>query len=355
MRPMKAFAVDQDHNTLQDPRFRLCELEIPELGPRDVLVQLKAISVNPLDVKRRMLPLPQEQKKQPSVLGWDGCGVVQKVGTEVSLFKVGDEIYYAGEITRQGSYAQYQVVDERIAGHKPRSLTFERAAGLALTSITAWEGLFERLRIETLPNVKAHSSLQTEHSRKRILIIAGAGGVGSIAIQLAKKIAGLEVIASASRASSAAWCKSLGADHVVDHSKDLVQEFRALGMRYADWVFILNDTDAHFSAACELLIPQGLICSIVPNQKPLNLDALRAKSGGLVWEAMFVRSKERTADMIEQHRLLNEIARLVDEGTIKDTVTQIYAPINASNLRQAHLDLQSQRTMGKIVLSGFED
>ena len=351
---MKAFAVDQEKSTLKDPCFCELDLDMPQLGPRDLLVHLKAIAVNPLDIKQRILPFDSSRKTEHRILGWDGSGVVEKVGAEVSLFKPGDEVYYAGEITRQGSYAQYQVVDERIVGHKPRSLTFERSAGLALTSITAWEGLFDRLRIESLFPLKRGPSDEPPHARKCILIIGGAGGVGSMAIQLAKKIAGLEVIASASRPNSVAWCKSMGADHVVDHTKDLVEEFRALGKRYADWVFILNDTDTHFNAACELLIPQGLICSIVPNLEPLNLDALRSKSGGLVWEAMFVRSKARTVDMIEQHRLLNQVAHWVDQGVLRDTVNQTYSPINTTHLRQAHLDLQSQRTLGKIVLSGFE-
>lgn len=356
---MRAFSVDLERNTFDDPCFREVQIDLPLPGPRDVRVKVQAISVNPLDVKQRMLcsmaahaqtPL----QSPPKILGWDACGVVEEVGKEVTLFKVGDEVYYAGEITRQGSYAQFQLVDERIAGHKPKGLSPERAAALALTSITAWESLFERLKYAPLLPLERQTQRGTPAQSQRILIIGGAGGVGSMAIQLAKQLAGLEVIASASRPISAQWCKDLGADHVVDHSKDLVQACRELGIKEVHSVLILNDTDAHFNTACELLAPQGMICSVVPNSQPLSMDALRAKSGGLVWEAMFVRSKAQTPDMIEQHRLLNRVAQLMDEGILKDTAQQIYSPINCEHLRLAHLDLQSQRTLGKIVLSGFE-
>ncbi len=354
---MKAFAVDEVHNTLEDPTFRAVELDLPHVGEHDVLMEVKAISVNPLDVKRRMLAPVLESQFQARVLGWDASGLVTRIGEKVSLFKVGDEVYCAGEITRAGSYAQYLAVDEHIVGHKPRTLSFERSAALALTSITAWEGLFERLRIkpnfESIKAPVAHPD-KAQNRQKSILIIGGAGGVGSMAIQLAKHVAGLHVVATASRAQSVQWCKDLGAHEVVDHTRDLVEQVRALGLKFVDHVFILNDSDQHFDAACELLAPQGLICSIVPNQRPLNMDALRAKSAGLVWEGMFVRSKERTEDMLEQHHLLNEVSRLVDLGVLKDTSTQVYSPIHAQHLRQAHLDLQTHRTIGKIVLAGFE-
>ena len=351
---MKAFAVDPVKNSLEEPSFFQVEMDRPHLGPRDVLVEVKAISVNPLDVKRRMLVTTTKGDGASTIMGWDGCGVVIEKGEDVSLFQLGDEIYYAGEITRQGSYAQYQAVDERIAGHKPRSLSFERSAALALTTITAWESLFDRLRVVPIVNKAGDRLSPLSHPAKSILIIGGAGGVGSMAIQLARQVAGLKVIATASRPSSISWCESLGAHHVVDHNQNWVQAVRDLGFQHVDHVLILNDTDAHFDAACELLAPQGLMCSIVPNQKPLNMDALRAKSAGFFWEAMFVRSKEKTPDMVEQHHLLNQVAAWIDRGLLRDTGTQFYAPITAAHLRQAHLALQSQRTIGKIVLSSFE-
>ena len=354
---MKAFAVDEVQNSQENPCFRAVELDLPHVGEHDVLMEVKAISVNPLDVKRRMLAPVLEPQLRARVLGWDASGLVTRIGEKVSLFKVGDEVYCAGEITRSGSYAQYLAVDERIVGFKPRTLSFERSAALALTSITAWEGLFERLRIkpnfESVKAPVAHPH-HAQNRQKSILIIGGAGGVGSMAIQLAHHVAGLHVVATASRGQSVQWCKDLGAHEVVDHTRDLVEQVRALGLKFVDHVFILNDSDQHFDAACELLAPQGLICSIVPNHRPLNMDALRAKSAGLVWEAMFVRSKERTEDMLEQHHLLNEVSRLVDLGVLKDTSTQVYSPIDAEHLRQAHLDLQTHRTIGKIVLAGFE-
>ena len=354
---MRAFVVDEVRNTMEDPCFKGLELDVPQVGERDVLIEVKAISVNPLDVKRRMLAPGSEPHLNPKVLGWDASGVVTRVGAKVSLFKIGDEVYCAGEITRQGSYAQYLAVDERIVGFKPRTLSFESSAALALTTITAWEGLFERLRIkpqfEFIKAPDAHPQ-QEESRQKSILIIGGAGGVGSMAIQLASHVGGLYVVATASREPSIQWCKDLGAHEVVNHTLDLVAQVRALGLKFVDHVFILNDTDQHFDAACELLAPQGLICSIVPNHRRLNMDALRAKSAGFVWEAMFVRSKERTEDMIEQHHLLNEVSRLVDLGVLRDTCAQVYSPIDAQHLRQAHLDLQTQRTIGKIVLGGFD-
>jgi len=350
---MKSFAVDELLNSKNEPYFKEVDCAIPTMGDWDLCVQVKAISINPLDTKRRALDQVIQSAHVPRILGWDASGIVKSIGAKVSLFNVGDEVYYAGEITRQGSYAEFQVVDERIVGHKPKSLTFERSAALALTSITAWEGLFERLRI---PAAHLSSELSSQHHhlvQKSILIIGGAGGVGSMAIQLAKKVARLNVIATASRPQSVEWCQRMGADHVIDHTLDLVAQVRAMGLKHVDHVFILNDTDQHFAASCELIAPQGLICSIVPNQNALNMDVLRSKSAGFVWESMFVRSKDHTPDMIEQHHLLNEVSRLIDLGVLKNTTTKVYSPIDANHLRLAHLDLQSHRAIGKIVLEGF--
>jgi NADPH2:quinone reductase len=316
-------------------------LERPQPDPRDLLVKIEAVAVNPVDTKRRLAPNPSGK---PRVLGWDAAGVVEAVGDQVSLFRPGDRVYYAGDVTRPGCNAEYQCVDERIVGHMPQTLSFEQGAALPLTTITAWEALFDRLRVPAPPRAQPARTL---------LAIGGAGGVGSIAVQLASRVAGLHVIATASRAQSRQWCLDHGAQAVVDHHGSLVEQVRALGHRHVDYVLIMNNTDQHFDAAAELIAPQGAICSIVGNEKPLNMDALRAKSAAFMWEAMFVRSKDKTPDMIEQHRLLTEVARLIDQGTVKTTVTEILRPINAANLRQAHALIESGQTIGKRVLSGF--
>lgn len=318
------------------------ELPQPEPGPRDLLVRIEAIAVNPVDTKVRA---PKEQvESTPRVLGWDAAGVVQSVGGAVTLFQPGDRVYYAGDITRPGSNAEFQLVDERIAGHMPASLSFEQSAALPLTAITAWEALFERLAI----------GQDTAANRVRsILILGGAGGVGSIAIQLAKRVAGLTVVASASRPESAAWCRDFGADAVVDHFGDLPAQYRERGLAAPDYILCLNDTDRHFAAMAELIRPQGRIAGIVENTTPLDLNLLKAKSASFHWEFMFTRSMFRAEDMIEQHRLLERVAALVDAGVLRTTLGEVLRPINAGNLKQAHARLEAGRTIGKIVLAGF--
>ncbi|WP_310633354.1 zinc-binding alcohol dehydrogenase family protein [Paraburkholderia sp.] len=326
-----------------DAAEALLDLDLPTPAPtgRDVLVKVEAVSVNPVDYKVRA---PKGKvETEAKVLGYDAAGTVAAVGPEVTLFKVGDPVFYAGDITRSGSNSEFQLVDERIVGHKPASLDFAHAAALPLTAITAWEALFERL----------HVSPQGADAGKRVLIIGGAGGVGSIGIQLAKQLAKLTVIATASRPESAEWARSLGADHIVNHHGDMPAQIRALGFQNVDYVLIFNDTDANFPAAAEIIAPQGGIATIVENDKPIPVELLKAKSAALHWEFMFTRSMFNTPDMIEQHKLLTEVARLVDAGTLRTTVGEVLGPINAANVRRAHKMLEEGRAIGKLVLSGF--
>ena len=315
-------------------------LPAPQPGARDLVVKVEAISVNPIDCKMRGAAPDGDG---PRVLGWDVAGVVTAVGAEASLFKVGDQVFYAGSLTRQGANSELHVVDERIVGRKPATLGFEQAAALPLTSITAWEALFERLGV----------SKKGADEGKPILIIGGAGGVGSIAIQLAKKLARLTVVATASRPESAAWCEELGADHVLDHNGDIVGQLAALGVPAVDYILCLNETDKHFAAMAAAIAPQGRICSIVRNEAPLAMEELFAKSATLVYELMFTRSMFGTADMIEQHKLLDAVAGLVDDGVLVTTVGEHHGAINAANIARAHATLEGRRAIGKIVLSGF--
>jgi zinc-binding alcohol dehydrogenase family protein len=330
---MQAIAVID--NTLQD-----IDLPLPQAGARDLLVQVAAISVNPIDHKMRGAAT---EDGSPRVLGWDVAGVVTAVGPEVTLFKVGDEVYYAGSLVRPGANSQFHVVDERIVGRKPSTLSFEQAAALPLTSITAWEAIYERLGV-------GHGGVD---EGKTILIVGGAGGVGSIAIQLAKKLARLTVIATASRPESAAWCRQLGADHVIDHTGDLPAQLKALGIADVDFILCLNEFDHHFPAMAAALAPQGKLCSIVKNEQPVPLDLLFPKSATLVFELMFTRSMFETADMVEQHKLLTILAGLIDEGRITTTLGEVFGTISAANVARAHAALEARRTIGKIVLSGF--
>lgn len=318
------------------------ELPIPEVSGKDLLVRVQAVAVNPVDTKVRK---PKDKiEAQPKVLGWDAAGEVVQVGPDCTLFKPGDKVFYAGDITRAGSNAEYQLMDERIVGHMPESLSFEQAAALPLTSVTAWEALFERLDISLQP---------ASNHGKSLLIIGGAGGVGSIAIQLASKLAGLTVVATASRPETSAWVRDLGAHHVVDHRQDLVKQMAEIGISQPDYIFCCNDTDAYFPVMAVLIKPQGRICSIVETEKPVALNLLKNKSATFVWELMYTRSMYETADMIEQHHILERVAKLVDDGQIRTTLNETLSPINAANLRQAHARLEAGAVIGKIVLSGW--
>ncbi len=338
---MKAIALTQ-HLPISHPEsLQDVELAQPVALGRDLLVKIEAISVNPVDTKVRGAQGPDEAA--PRVLGWDAAGTVVAVGPEASLFQVGDTVYYAGSITRAGANSEFHLVDERIAGRKPASLDFAHAAALPLTSITAWEALFDRLAIRQ----------GGADAGKSILIVGGAGGVGSIAIQLAKQLAGLRVVATASRAESAQWCRSLGADDIVDHNGDMPAQLQALGLANVDYVLCLSDTDPHFDAIAQVIAPQGSVCSIVSNTAPLAMEKIFAKSVKFVWEMMFTRSMFGTPDMVEQHHLLNKVGALIDGGQLRTTLGENFGKINAANLRRAHEALEARRTIGKIVLSGF--
>ncbi|TFW10767.1 zinc-binding alcohol dehydrogenase family protein [Massilia arenosa] len=333
---MKAIGFVGSDGTLRD-----IEVAQPVARGHDLLVRVGAVSVNPVDTKDRKGGAPEGQTR---ILGWDAVGVVEAVGEQVTLFQPGQRVFYAGAIVRDGANSEMHLVDERIVAQAPKTLDPPAAAALPLTSITAWEALFERLVID-------------RHGAQRgrtLLVIGGAGGVGSIAIQLAAKLAGLTVIATASRKESAEWCRALGAAHVVDHSGDIPAQLKALGFETVDYVLCTNDLDRHFDAIATALAPQGKVCSIVNNQQPLAVEKLFGKSGTLVFELMFTRSSFQTADMIEQHKLLAEVARLVDEGVLRTTVNDNFGHINANNLARAHAALESRRTIGKIVLSGWD-
>ncbi|MCK5760448.1 MAG: zinc-binding alcohol dehydrogenase family protein [Candidatus Delongbacteria bacterium] len=317
--------------------FKLIEKETPKPDEKDILVNIKAVSVNPIDTKVRA---SLEGTDSAKILGWDASGVVEDIGENVKNFKVGDEVFYAGDITRDGSYASHQLVDERIVGKKPTSLSFEESAAMPLTSIAAWEALFDRLNISP-----------EKDKGKSILIIGGAGGVGSIAIQLAKKVAGLKVIATASRDKSKNWCRSLGSDGVLDHRKDLKEEMDLLKIDNFNYILCLNNTDHYFNIMAEIIVPQGKICSLVSTVKEHDLDILKKKSVSFSWEFMFTRSMFNTDDIIEQSRILNKISELLNEGTIRSTIATNLDIRSIENLLKAHILLENGRNVGKIIFN----
>lgn len=317
------------------------DLPAPQVSGHDILVDVKAISVNPVDVKVRASRQPQPG--QWAVIGWDAAGVVRAVGSEVTLFKPGDRVWYAGDITRPGSYAEQQLVDEHIVGHMPMSLDFAQAAALPLTTITAWELLFDRLGVE--PGKRP--------SNQRLLIVGAAGGVGSILTQLARKLTSLTVIGTASRPETQAWVKELGAHHVIDHSKPLNEELHRIGIPDVTHVASLTHTEKHYAQIVEALAPQGKLALIDDPAEPLDIMKLKRKSISLHWELMFTRSLFKTADMVAQHRLLTEVAELVDAGVIRTTATERLGVINAANLQRAHALLESGKSRGKVVLADF--
>ncbi|NMY68230.1 zinc-binding alcohol dehydrogenase family protein [Pseudomonas sp. WS 5414] len=326
---------------IDDPKS-LQDIELPEpvAGPRDLLVEVKAISVNPVDTKVRQNAQPEGGAAK--VLGWDVAGVVTAVGSEVSLFKVGDRVFYAGSIARAGGNSELHTVDERIVGHMPKSLGFAEAAALPLTAITAWELLFERLQI----------SQDRSDQGQSLLIVGAAGGVGSILTQLARQLTGLKVIGSASREQTQAWVRELGAHGVVDHRQPLSAELKRIGINQVTHVASLTQTDTHLDELVEALVPQGKL-ALIDDPKSLDVTKLKRKSLSLHWEFMYTRSLFETADMQEQHVLLNKVAELIDAGTLKTTVGEHFGQINAANLRRAHALLESGTAKGKIVLEGF--
>ncbi len=330
---------------INDPES-LTDIELPQpiASGHDLLVNIKAIAVNPADFKVRLNIPPAEGEVK--VIGWDAEGEVVATGEAATKFKPGDVVYYAGDFTRQGCNAEYQLVDERLVGAKPRSLSDAEAAALPLTAITAWEMLFDHL------SIRQQSPDSTEKSDEVILVVGAAGGVGSILLQLASAITGATIIATASRESSQAWAKKLGAHHVVDHSKPLQPQIEALGIGQVTHVASLNSTDSYFDTYTELLAPFGKI-AMIDDPQSLDIAKLKFKSLSLHWEFMFARSMFQAADMDEQSRLLNRVSDLVDQGYIQTTIGKNLGTINATNLKTAHEELESGRAIGKIVLEGF--
>jgi NADPH2:quinone reductase len=335
---MKAIGFKTSLPITEENSFIEFETGKPTPVNQELLVKIKAVSVNPVDFKIRQNSVKDTVLEQPKIIGWDAVGVVEAVGEKVSLFNIGDEVFYAGDITKQGSNAEYQVIDERIVGKKPKTLTNEASAAMPLTALTAWEILFDRMRISS-----------EKDKGKTLLIIGGAGGVGSIAIQLAKKLLGLKVIATASRPETIAWCKQMGADIVVNH-KDLVNEVRNQGIQFVDFIVDFVDANYYWDSMAELIKPQGHIASITGSAVPVLLNKLKTKSVTFSWELMYTRSTFQTEDMIEQHHILNKIADLLDEEVLVNTLQETLEGLTADNFKLAHTKLESGKTIGKIAI-----
>jgi zinc-binding alcohol dehydrogenase family protein len=316
------------------------EVEKPQPSGHDVRVAVKAISANPVDYKVRKRAAPPSGETK--ILGYDAAGIVEAVGADVSLFKVGDEVFYAGSIQRQGTNSEFHLVDERIVGRKPKSLSFAQAAALPLTSITAWELLFDRLG--AVPGKSADP--------RTLLITGGAGGVGSILIQLAHRLTGLTVVATATRPESQKWCLDLGAHAVIDHGKPMKDQIETLKLPQVGLVASLTFTEQHYKSIAEIMAPQARF-GLIDDPPEFNVAVFKGKSISIHWESMFTRSAFRTPDMIAQHRLLSDVADLIDKGVLRTTMDQSFGTINAANLKRAHALLESGKSRGKIVLEGW--
>ncbi|MGC3940920.1 zinc-binding alcohol dehydrogenase family protein [Roseobacter sp. EG26] len=338
---MKAVGITHYRDIDENDVFVDVDLPKPTPKGRDLLIAVKAVSVNPVDTKVRAGG-GDKVENPPRVLGWDASGVVEALGAEVTLFKPGDEVYYAGDITRSGSNAEFQLVDERIVGHKPKSLSFAEAAALPLTTITAYEAFFDRLGIDR----------DGANTGETILIVGAGGGVGSIGVQLAKA-AGLTVIGTASRVETSNWIKELGGDHIINHHADMVAQLQDLGMQYVDHIAIFNDM-RHWEACVEMIRPQGGIVCIDDTDLPMPMDGMKLKAATLHWEFMFARAMHETPDMIEQHKLLSHVAVEIDAGRIRTTLDEIVGPITAANMQKAHALIETGSARGKVVLAGFD-
>lgn len=342
---MKAIGFKK-HLKIDDPESLIdFEMKKPTAKGHDLLVKVNAVSVNPVDIGVRKGG--HSVLKTPKAIGWDACGVVEEVGSKVSLFKPGDRIFYAGSFIRSGSDSEYQLVDERIVGHAPETLKDNEAAAMPLTSLTAYEALFEQMDLTWNQENK-------NNQHKTILIINGAGGVGSVATQLAH-LAGLTVIATASRPDSIKWTQDHGADYVVNHREDLVKQVRKLGFKYVDYILELKDLDGHWKEMCELIKPEGHIVSITENHRPINLRLLTKKKAHFSWEWIYTKSYYQTDDMITQHDILDKIAQMLDSGKLRCTMTKSLTPLNATNLRKAHKLVESGHMTGKVVVSDWEN
>lgn len=339
---MKAIGLYKAAPVETDGLFSEIDMEVPKAEGRDILVRVKGVAVNPVDFKVRRGKADDGNFK---ILGWDAAGVVEAVGADVTLFRPGDEVWYAGDVTRSGSNTQFQLVDERIVAPKPKSLGFADAAALPLTAITAWEALFDRMMIDR--------NAKDANAGKTLLVIGGAGGVGSIAIQLGK-LAGLTVIATASRPETIDWVTDLGADQVINHRNPLNDELKAIGFTHVDYILCTSETDQYFDVMAEIITPQGRIATITEAKENHNVDLLKAKSASFSYEFMFTRSMFQTPDMIEQHKLLSIVADLIDAGTLKNTANESFGALTPESLRKAHALLESGKAIGKITFDGLD-
>lgn len=335
---MKAVGIKRSLPIDQKESFIAFEAEKPSPGEYDLLVQVKAVSVNPVDYKVRMSAAKDKELEEPVILGWDAAGVVEEVGNKVEKFKKGDEVYYAGDLNRPGSNAEYQLVDERIVGHKPSKLSFAEAAAMPLTSLTAGECIFDHLPIR-----------EKEGKNHRILIIGGAGGVGSIAIQLLSKLTHLQVIATASRDETRTWCSDKGADIVVDHT-NLAENLKKEGIEQVDYILNFANTELHWDAMAEVIKPLGHICTIVEAGEPVDINKLKNKSVAFHWELMFTRSMYQTKDMDRQHEILENLRVLMENGKIVSTLSKTFKGLNPETFREVHELQESGKSIGKNVI-----
>jgi len=309
----------------------------PKPGKRDILVKIKAISVNPVDYKVRQNAAKDSDLEDPKIIGWDASGVVEALGEDVEMFSIGDEVYYSGDITRPGCYAEFQLVDERIVANKPGDLSWEEAAALPLTSLTAWESIFDRLRIK-----------ENEGEGKTVLIIGGAGGVGSIAIQILKQLTNFKVIATASRDVTRNWCEKMRADEIVNHH-DLMNSMG--NYKHVDYILNFADTSGNWKAMTNLIAPQGGICCVVNTTEDVDLNLLKEKSVSFHWELMFTRSMFQTEDMLAQHKILNRIGKLIEENKIQSTMNKSFKGLSAETIKKVHELQESGKSIGKNVIS----
>lgn len=337
---MKAIAYKKPYAVDHPELFSTIELAQPTAQGRDLLIEIKAISINPVDIKVRQRT--SQNNEEWIILGRDAVGIVKQVGHEVQNYQIGDEVFYAGTINRDGSYAEFQLVDERIVGHKPKSLSYAEAAALPLTSITAWEMLFDRLKIQE----------SYTDQKQNILVIGAAGGVGSITIQLLKAFSNLNVIATASRPESQAWLANIGADVILDHSQPLLQQVLDLNLDLPHYIFSITGTAQQRTAIENLIAPQGHL-GLIDDPENFVINGFKAKSVSIHWESMFTRSVFQTQDMGRQAEILDKIAALVDAGKIKTTLGENLGKITAENIQKAHANIEAGKSIGKIVLEGF--
>ncbi len=334
---MKAIGFTTSHEIDHSESLIEFETNKPDAQNFDIVVKVGAVSMNPVDTKVRANSAKDTVLNEPKVLGYDGIGIVESIGADVSTCKVGDKVFYAGDVTKSGSNSEFQVIDSRIVALAPTTINDVESVVLPLTSLTVWEAMFDRMNINPEEN-------------KTLLIIGGAGGVGSIATQIAKAVTNLTVIATASREETISWSKKMGADNVVNH-RDLINSVKKAGFESVDYIFNVADTYMHWDAMAELIAPQGKICSIVDTSKSIDINKLKAKSVTFIWEFMFTRSMFNTSDIEKQHQILTKIASLVDDGKIKSTLTKIYEGFSVDNFKEAHRVSESGKAVGKIAIN----